>query len=56
MKCQVLVVGGGPAGSTAARLLAEKGIETVLIEKNLSFNKPCGGGIPSAGLKEFFLF
>ncbi|WP_353684329.1 NAD(P)/FAD-dependent oxidoreductase [Thermodesulfovibrio sp. 3907-1M] len=53
MECQVLVVGGGPAGSTASRLLAEKGIETVLIEKNLSFNKPCGGGIPSAGLKEF---
>lgn len=53
MECQVLVVGGGPAGSTASRLLAEKGIETVLIERNFSFNKPCGGGIPSAGLKEF---
>jgi len=53
MECEVLVIGGGPAGSTASRLLAEKGIETVLIEKNLSFNKPCGGGIPSAGLKEF---
>jgi len=53
MQCEVLVVGGGPAGSTAARLLAEKGIETVLIEKDLRFNKPCGGGIPSAGLKEF---
>lgn len=53
MQCEVLVVGGGPAGSTAARLLAEKGIETVLIEKDLTFNKPCGGGIPSAGLKEF---
>lgn len=53
MECEVLVVGGGPAGSTASRLLAERGIETVLIEKNLSFNKPCGGGIPSAGLKEF---
>lgn len=53
MHCEVLVIGGGPAGSTAARLLAEKGIETVLIEKDLNFNKPCGGGIPSAGLKEF---
>ena len=53
MDCEVLVVGAGPAGSTAARLLAEEGIETVLIEKNLSFNKPCGGGIPSAGLEEF---
>lgn len=53
MECEVVVVGGGPAGSTAARLLAEKRIDTILIEKNLSFNKPCGGGIPSAGLKEF---
>lgn len=53
MQCEVLVVGGGPAGSTAARLLAKEGIDTILIEKNLFFNKPCGGGIPSAGLKEF---
>lgn len=53
MQCEVLVVGGGPAGSTASRLLAENGIETVLIEKDLTFDKPCGGGIPSAGLKEF---
>lgn len=56
MQCEVLVVGGGPAGSTAARLLATEGIDTVLIEKNLFFNKPCGGGIPSAGIKEFGLF
>ncbi len=55
MQCEVLVVGGGPAGSTAARLLAKEGIDTVLIEKNLYFNKPCGGGIPSAGLKDFDL-
>jgi choline dehydrogenase-like flavoprotein len=31
--CDVLVVGGGPAGSTAASLLAEKGWEVVLLEK-----------------------
>lgn len=55
MDCEVLVVGAGPAGSTAARLLAKEGIDTLLVEKNLSFNKPCGGGIPSAGLKEFGL-
>ncbi len=55
MDCEVLVVGGGPAGATAARFLASKGIETVLIERNLFFNKPCGGGIPSAGLKELGL-
>ena len=31
--CDVLVLGGGPAGSTAAILLAEKGYRVVLLEK-----------------------
>ncbi len=43
---KVLVVGGGPAGSIAARNLAENGIDVILLEKDLSFVKPCGGGIP----------
>src|SRR5580658_11227592 len=32
-KCDVLIIGGGPAGSTAAITLAEKGYEVVLLEK-----------------------
>jgi flavin-dependent dehydrogenase len=32
--CDVLVIGGGPAGSTAAALLAEKGWHVVLLEKD----------------------
>jgi flavin-dependent dehydrogenase len=31
--CDVLVIGGGPAGSTAATLLAERGRRVVLLEK-----------------------
>jgi flavin-dependent dehydrogenase len=31
--CDVLVIGGGPAGSTVASLLAEKGHQVVLLEK-----------------------
>jgi flavin-dependent dehydrogenase len=32
-KCDVLIIGGGPAGSTAAITLAEKGYDVVLLEK-----------------------
>jgi geranylgeranyl reductase family protein len=52
MRARVLVIGGGPAGSTAARILSQSGVETVLLERDLSFVKPCGGGIPSGALEE----
>ena len=32
-RCEVLVIGGGPAGATIAALLAERGRDVVLIEK-----------------------
>ena len=31
--CDVLIIGGGPAGSTAAALLAQQGMDVVLLEK-----------------------
>lgn len=40
----VIVVGGGPGGSTAARFCAQAGLRTLLIEKeNLPRYKPCAG-------------
>jgi geranylgeranyl reductase family protein len=50
----VIVVGAGPAGSTAAKNLAEKGISVLILDKS-SFprDKPCGGGLPTRVRKRF---
>jgi geranylgeranyl reductase len=53
LKTKVLVVGGGPAGATAARVLAENGLDIILLEKNFSFRKPCGGGVTTYAFNEF---
>ena len=48
----MLVVGGGPAGSTAARITSRDGLDTLLLERDFSYVKPCGGGIPSTAFTE----
>ena len=40
------VIGAGPAGSTAARLLASQGARVVVFEtRHLPRDKSCGGGV-----------
>lgn len=47
MKYDIVIVGAGPAGATAAKYLAEQHVNVLLIEKEtLPRDKPCGGGIP----------
>ncbi len=52
---RVAVVGGGPAGSSAAETLVKAGIETYLFERKLDNAKPCGGAIPLCMVSEFDL-
>jgi geranylgeranyl reductase len=48
----VVVVGGGPSGATAATDLARRG-RTVLLLDRAGRIKPCGGAIPPILIKEF---
>jgi geranylgeranyl reductase len=52
---EVLVVGGGPAGATAAHRLAQHGHEVRLVEASPDRAKPCGGGIPMAYVEAYDL-
>ena len=51
--CEVLIVGGGPAGSSCARRLREAGIDTVILDKaTFPRDKVCGGWITPAVVEE----
>ncbi|KAH0726038.1 hypothetical protein KY284_001903 [Solanum tuberosum] len=52
-KLRAAVIGGGPAGSSAAEALATGGVETFLFERSPATAKPCGGAIPLCMLSEF---
>src|SRR5262249_2649681 len=54
LETPVVVVGGGPAGATAARALALAGVNVLLLDRAaFPRNKPCGGGISVRVLKRF---
>ena len=48
----VVIVGGGPAGATAAHDLARKGRKVLLLDR-AGRTKPCGGAIPPRLIKDF---
>ncbi|MFX1559766.1 MAG: NAD(P)/FAD-dependent oxidoreductase [Promethearchaeota archaeon] len=52
MTYDVIVVGAGPAGSTAAYECAKQGLKTLLLEKyKIPREKPCGGAVMYRGLR-----
>ncbi len=53
LSTKALVIGGGPAGATAAGLLAQSGTDVFLVEKKPSFIKPCGGALSLNAFEEF---
>lgn len=51
----VVVVGGGPAGSWAAKCVVEKGVSVLLLEKDREIGIPvrCAEGVSEKGLRTF---
>lgn len=47
-----IVVGGGPAGATAAMELAQRGLKTLMLDRGAKV-KPCGGAIPPKLINDF---
>ena len=50
----VVVIGGGPSGSTAAEELARSGHKVALLDRDGRI-KPCGGAVPPRLIKDFHI-
>ncbi|MCK4383852.1 MAG: FAD-dependent oxidoreductase, partial [Candidatus Lokiarchaeota archaeon] len=49
----VVISGAGPAGSKCAEMLAKKGYKTALIDRDVTWRKPCGGAVHSRIFKYY---
>jgi len=53
-KYDVIIVGAGPAGSTAAKLIADEGFKVLLVDKaKFPRDKPCGGALTRRIVERF---
>ena len=47
----VIVIGGGPSGASAAREVAERGLSVAIFDHTHPRRKACGGGLPVKGIE-----
>jgi geranylgeranyl reductase len=52
---RILVVGSSVGGSIAADILRDHGVDVVLLERDLTYVKPCGGAVPPMAFSEWDL-
>src|SRR5229473_4131572 len=50
---RIAVLGGGPAGAFAAERLARAGLDTIVFDEKLAWEKPCGGGLTYKAYREY---
>ena len=50
---RVAILGGGPAGAFAAEQLSAAGLETVVFDEKLAWEKPCGGGLTFKAYQQY---
>src|SRR3954454_20854881 len=50
---RVAILGGGPAGAFAAEQLAAAGLNVVLMDEKLAWEKPCGGGLTCKAYNQY---
>ena len=52
----IAVVGAGPAGTWTSILLARRGYTVSLVDPQVPWEKPCGGGVTAKALSSFGIF
>src|ERR1035438_2724613 len=50
---RVAILGGGPAGAFAAERLASAGLDVVVLDEKLAWEKPCGGGLTHKAYSQY---
>jgi geranylgeranyl reductase family protein len=50
---RIAILGGGPAGAFAAEQLASAGLDVLVFDEKLAWEKPCGGGLTHKAYSQY---